>query len=40
MVRTRDYWFPKTEAANKNPVLSTQIDEVGGMVSKYCNITL
>lgn len=32
-------WLPISDAANRNPVLSTAIEAQGGMVSKYLTLT-
>lgn len=32
------YWFPNSDATNKNPVFKTHIAEATGTVSKYFNL--
>lgn len=32
------YWFPNSDATNRNPVLSTQREVATGTVSKYFNL--
>jgi hypothetical protein len=32
-------WLPNSEAPNRKPVLSTQTETQGGMVSKYLTLT-
>lgn len=37
-IKVFTYWFPNSEATNKNPVFNTHKEAATGTVSKYFNL--